>query len=1799
MTAAAAKARTTGQPVAVDELTTETTQVVAQPKGGFAFTGNPKPVRTKQAGSWTQVDTALHRQADGTLAPAATAYGSVSFSGGGNGPMVSTSSGGTTYSLSWPGALPAPVVKGSTATYGEVLPGVDLVLSATVAGGFSEVLVVKDAKAAKNPAVAELELAAKTTGGTVTAGKAQDGVLVQGGHAALETGTPIMWDSNRAAPTADPAEEQVPRTAAAARAATTAPTASVGDPSDAAHPGSAARIAMVGTKATGDRLTLVPDAAMLGDSSTVYPAFIDPTFNWHPASANNPAFDEVKQGSPCNGASLYNNTSSAGNYGQLGAGYNGWSSCIGIERAFYQWSLPTVMWDADINSATVNATKVYSSSCGVTATVYLHWAGGIGSGTNWNNQPGYGSALSSAPFGPSYNHDYCPGNGSVTHGLDVTGPMRQSAAGHWGQFTAALTEDDYENSRDRNGFSRLSDNPSLQIFFNHHPYTPGVGDLSAVTGSDNAGCATGAPYPYIGKTIATNTPVLNARASDPDGDSVQVGYQYWVDGSSNVSTGWSGDSLASGSTGQFSLPSNFVSGLTNGQVVDWKASVYDGAAWSDWSPVCHFIAEPTAADSPFVMPNTTYPNTDKGGATGAAAGTTTTFEITGNPDSAYAPKMIYGLDQPPATSGTPANQIAAANGSWLSVPDGHWLLNDGSGTTGKDTGAYGNPVTLNGGNSWVNDPVRGKVLQLDGSTGYGTTSYPVIDTNQTLAVSTWVKLNSLSGNSTIVSQSDTAGTENGFQLYYSASWHAFSFNKMNADDMTGTAAEVFGPSSGPLAPVAGVWTHLAGVYDPATQKLTMYVNGHVAGSTTYTGANWDARGPVQIGRRLYKGAYGDYANAQISDVQLYSWTMDDWDINRIYDTARIDVTPLAPGPHTLWAASVDQAGDVSGMAAYRFTAAAHTPVSCASLTACFNNTAISADSNRAAGAADGTASFSATDLNNAGWTSGRKVTVNGATFTLPSFGSSQADNVLAANQTVTFNQAVPASGSTALTVLATSTNSNFKANGAVDGGNAAPYVPKDTPVTGVYCFNSTQPAAYCASTGTINYSDGSKQAYTLSVPDWTTGPSALAAITLPHRNKPTGQESVAASIYPFSIPLQPGKAISSISLPDVGNQAGQPGLHIFGLATRNTTVGTAEANGTTVAPATGQTWTGAWASPTEGNFNYQGGNFSNQTFRTVVRPSVSGNSLRVKLDDALGTSRLDIGHVTVAIESGATPSATPAAVPVGLTFGGSQSVSIPQGAMVYSDPLPFTVTANQELLVSFSLTNSVPYLVEHPWSNLAFTYLSAPGSGDHTADTAATAFSGTGTSKGWYTDVLTDLDVTTAGTPTQAVLGDGLTDAGQPGSSAANTYPRLAENLAGAVSSTSTPAGTVAEGIESNQIMKDNPQTRGGGPVGGVSALSRIDRDILDQPGLNSVVLQEGIEDLLGGTDANTLTSTGLAQLLSYLQTAGVNVTTVGLTPCDGYTGDGVAGANDPCTSTVDGYRTTVNTWLGGGNLSMNQFSTPYLYYADPDAALGVADTGNGEKKLAAGADAGDHVNLTQAGYGALTSAILTAQDTWVLNDNTPGQAGDTGTGITSTPWTYGQLPLTLSGGANYATDAARGTVLTLDGTSGTGATASQAVTTDGSFSVSTWVKLASPPTTNATIAAQSGSQASGFYLQYHQSDAKWCLMFMQSDTANANGVGTSPCASAAGAVGNWVHLVGAYDARAKTARLYVNGALAATGSGITNWPSTGAFTVGSAKHNATQVDYFPGSISGLQAWTYALTGPQAGALYQQLTPVH
>lgn len=177
-----------------------------------------------------------------------------------------------------------------------------------------------------------------------------------------------------------------------------------------------------------------------------------------------------------------------------------------------------------------------------------------------------------------------------------------------------------------------------------------------------------------------------------------------------------------------------------------------------------------------------------------------------------------------------------------------------------------------------------------------------------------------------------------------------------------------------------------------------------------------------------------------------------------------------------------------------------------SIAAAYNNTGITDDSDHAPGNFDGDGnSYSAQALSAAGITPGSAITAKGVTLTWPDVLAGQPDNVVADGQTI----AVPGTGTT-LAFL-----------GAADNGNAE-------------------------GTGTIYYTDGSTQSFTIGFADWidstpVDGDSLVA--TTSYFNRTTAGPARTPSVFAASVPLQAGKAVAYVMLPDAGASA----MHIFAI----------------------------------------------------------------------------------------------------------------------------------------------------------------------------------------------------------------------------------------------------------------------------------------------------------------------------------------------------------------------------------------------------------------------------------------------------------------------------------------------------------------------------------------------------------------------------------------------------------------------------------------------------------------------------
>lgn len=104
-------------------------------------------------------------------------------------------------------------------------------------------------------------------------------------------------------------------------------------------------------------------------------------------------------------------------------------------------------------------------------------------------------------------------------------------------------------------------------------------------------------------------------------------------------------------------------------------------------------------------------------------------------------------------------------------------------------------------------------------------------------------------------------------------------------------------------------------------------------------------------------------------------------------------------------------------------------------------------------------------------------------------------------------------------------------------------------------------------------------------------------------------------------------------------------------------------------------------------FNTTGLVFPNSTLRQTIHVTTPSSRIRLRISNAFGATDLPITNVTIARPLGGTPGnpAIDTKTLQTLTFSGSPSFTIPNGALVVSDPIDFEVKAQTELSISMYL----------------------------------------------------------------------------------------------------------------------------------------------------------------------------------------------------------------------------------------------------------------------------------------------------------------------------------------------------------------------------------------------------------------------------------------------------------------------------------------------------------------------------------
>jgi lysophospholipase L1-like esterase len=349
-----------------------------------------------------------------------------------------------------------------------------------------------------------------------------------------------------------------------------------------------------------------------------------------------------------------------------------------------------------------------------------------------------------------------------------------------------------------------------------------------------------------------------------------------------------------------------------------------------------------------------------------------------------------------------------------------------------------------------------------------------------------------------------------------------------------------------------------------------------------------------------------------------------------------------------------------------------------------------------------------------------------------------------------------------------------------------------------------------------------------------------------------------------------------------------------------------------------------------------GPDFGSQTIRMVVHSSIAGSSPRITLSNLRGTTPLAVGAVDVAVQS--VMATAVAGSHHTVTFGRSRTTTIAAGKESVSDPIPMSVGAGQNLLVSLYLAKATSSAT---WHSDAFdtSYLSTPG--DHSRDDGDGNYIAARTS--WY--YLSGLDVVpTTARGTVVCFGDSITDGYNTPIGAYQRYP---DDLARRLAAAGTPEGVVDAGIGGNRVLTDVPNI-----WQGVSALKRFGHDALGEAGVRTVILLEGVNDLHAGvnTAGGPLTAQdlidGYRQLIAQAHQAGVRII-----------GGTIMPDNEPADR--EAIRQAVNSWIRTGG----------AFDGVVDFAQAMADPANAAA-INPAYDSGDHLHPNATGMQAMADAV-------------------------------------------------------------------------------------------------------------------------------------------------------------------------------------------------------------------------------------
>ncbi|MEV8536769.1 FG-GAP-like repeat-containing protein [Streptomyces sp. NPDC051211] len=644
---AKAEAKRTGKRVEVGSLRSETEEVWANPNGTFTSEQSLVPTRVRHGGAYVPVDTGLVKQKDGRIAPKAT-VARLSFSGGGKAPLVTMRKDGRDITLTWPKPLPAPIVEGNSATYAEVMKGVDLRVSADVTG-FSHQLVVKNREAAANPELASVDFGLKGNG--VTVRKEVNGELLAvdpAGQTLFSSAKPQMWDSGADQPQAAAAPTPTPLAKSSAKTSADSSAKSVAEAGAAAaaakapkapkppKPPVADRVRAVdgislgskqadlGVSLKADKLTLTTDRKLLTAADTTFPVVIDPVWRDDWKSAWAVAYKH--NGIPGSASTNYWNGGTLSNDARVGCAKDAQrGNAVVCAKTFFQVGMGG-LGGKQILKADLRIQQKYAGSWGCNSGDIQVWdTDAISGSTTWNNQPAWKRMVDAS--GQSYGGRSCPGDGDTIE-LNVTSAVADAARWSWPAWTFGL-----KSATDTVDVSWRKLNPDsarISTEFNTLPDPISPADRSMDPSLPCAG----------GQIGTTDEVVLRARISDAEDNKVWAEFNYWKDDDYHGTIKRPLVEITNGNVAQLRIPKTDLPGAT----YRWDVRGLDGTGAGPWAGQCVFSID---RDRPGSQPGVSSPQFPEDDLTNNGyARTEGTFNLTANGVSDITKYQWYTASDP-------------------------------------------------------------------------------------------------------------------------------------------------------------------------------------------------------------------------------------------------------------------------------------------------------------------------------------------------------------------------------------------------------------------------------------------------------------------------------------------------------------------------------------------------------------------------------------------------------------------------------------------------------------------------------------------------------------------------------------------------------------------------------------------------------------------------------------------------------------------------------------------------------------------------------------------------------------------------------------------------------------------------------------------------------------------------------------------------------------------------------------------------------------------------------------------------